>query len=192
MGFFNAAYYGTPPWDIGRPQREFVRLADAGEIRGSVLDAGCGTGENALFLASRSFEVWGIDAAPAAIQKARAKARQRGLTATFKVRDALRLDRLGRTFDTAIDSGLFHTFDDVERSKWTKSLAAALAPDGSYFMMCFSERESGGYGPRRVSQDEIRDTFAEGWRVNWIREARFEANFENGGARAWLASIARL
>ncbi|HLA47035.1 MAG TPA: class I SAM-dependent methyltransferase, partial [Thermoplasmata archaeon] len=52
MGFFNAAYAGTPPWDIGRPQPEFVRLEEAGAIKGRVLDVGCGTGENALFLAS--------------------------------------------------------------------------------------------------------------------------------------------
>lgn len=191
MGFFNTAYAGTPPWDIGRPQREFVRLTEAGEIRGSVLDAGCGTGENALFMASRGREVWGIDGAPTAIEKARAKARDRGLQATFVVHDALRLDRLGQAFDTVIDSGLFHTFGDVERTKWTRSLGAVLRPTGAYFMMCFSEREPGSWGPRRITQDEIRDTFAEGWRVNWIRAARFEANLEGNGAQAWLASITR-
>ena len=191
-GFFNDAYRGTPPWDIGRPQREFVRLEEAGEIRGAVLDAGCGTGENALFLAARGHDAWGIDAAPTAIEKAKAKAKQRGVEATFRVLDALRLDRLGRTFDAVIDSGLFHTFDDVERTKWTRSLAAVLPAGGSYFMMCFSEREPGGYGPRRVTREEIRDTFAEGWRVDWIRETRFEANLGNGSARAWLVSITRL
>ncbi len=191
MGFFNTAYGGTPPWDIGRPQREFVRLAEAGEIRGSVLDAGCGTGENALFLAAEGHEVMGIDSAPAAIEKAQAKARDRGLPAAFAVHDALRLDRLGRTFDTVIDSGLFHTFDDIERTKWTKSLAAVLRPTGAYFLMCFSEREPGLWGPRRVTREEIQGTFAEGWRVNWIREARFEANLEGDGAQAWLASITR-
>jgi len=192
MGFFNDAYRGTPPWDIGRPQREFVALEAAGAVRGSVLDVGCGTGENALFFASKGHEVWGVDAAPTAIRKARAKAKARGLDVTFRVHDALRLDRLGRTFDTVIDSGLFHTFDDVERTRWTKSVAAVLPPNGVYLMMCFSERQPGDWGPRRVTREEIRWTFAQGWRVDRIREARFEAAVDDGGAHAWLATIARL
>jgi len=61
MDFFEKAYHGTPPWDIGRPQREFVRLEEAGKISGDVLDVGCGTGENALFLAGCGHAVWGVD-----------------------------------------------------------------------------------------------------------------------------------
>ncbi|HZP89453.1 MAG TPA: hypothetical protein VFC04_00470, partial [Actinomycetota bacterium] len=54
--FFETAYGGSPAWDIGRPQPAVVRLEEAGEITGSVIDLGCGTGENALFLASRGHE----------------------------------------------------------------------------------------------------------------------------------------
>jgi len=56
-GLFEEAYLSLPPWDIGRPQREIIRLAEDGEIQGAVLDAGCGTGENALFLANLGYEV---------------------------------------------------------------------------------------------------------------------------------------
>src|SRR5512136_303460 len=115
MGFFDAAYQGTPPWDIGRPQKEFVGLVRNGEITGSVLDIGCGTGEHALFFAEEGHEVWGIDSAPRAIEKAQEKAGQRGLRVHFLVLDALQLSRLGRTFDTATDSGLFHTLSDNDR-----------------------------------------------------------------------------
>jgi len=191
MGFFDAMYEGTPPWDIGRPQREFVRLEAAGEIKGSVLDIGCGTGENALFLAGRGHEVWGIDFAPTAIEKAKAKAKQRGLKATFRVADALQLQKLGRTFDAVIDSGLFHTFDDGDRSRFPRSLASVLPPGGRYLMMCFSEREPGDLGPRRVTQAEIRETFTKGWEIESIRPSKFEAIVEGGGAEAWLARIAR-
>lgn len=58
---FNPAYRGTPPWDIGRPQPDFVRLEAAGEIEGSVLDVGCGTGEHVLYLAARGHDAWGVD-----------------------------------------------------------------------------------------------------------------------------------
>jgi 2-polyprenyl-3-methyl-5-hydroxy-6-metoxy-1,4-benzoquinol methylase len=83
MDWFDEAYSGTPPWDIGRPQGEFVRLAESGAIRGDVLDVGCGTGENALYLASLGHVVLGIDAAPHAIEKARKKSEERGIQVTF-------------------------------------------------------------------------------------------------------------
>jgi len=191
MGFFDEAYEGVPPWDIGRPQNELVRLAEAGEIRGKVLDIGCGTGEHVLFLAGRGLEVRGVDASARAIKKAKSKAASRRLAVRFDVGDALHLERLDEKFNTIIDSGLFHVFEDGERPAFTASLAEVLRPGGTYFMMCFSEHEPNWGGPRRVTQKEIRATFAEGWRVNWIREARFETNLEAGYAKAWLSSITR-
>src|SRR4051794_19806995 len=89
--FFQGAYEGAPPWEIGRPQGDVIRLAERGEFKGAVLDIGCGTGENALFLASRGLEVMGIDSVEAAIEKARAKAAERKLNATFEVGDVLNL-----------------------------------------------------------------------------------------------------
>ncbi len=80
---FQKSYLGPAPWDIPGPQPAFVGLEEAGAIHESVLDAGCGTGENALYLASRGHEVWGIDFVPVAIERAREKAKQRGLTAHF-------------------------------------------------------------------------------------------------------------
>ncbi len=190
MDFFESAYEGTPPWDIGRPQKEFERLADDGEIRGKVLDAGCGTGENALYLAGLGFEVWGIDAVSTAIEKAKEKAVERGVTVTFLVFNALKLKLLKVRFDTVIDSGLFHVFSDEERPIYAASLSSALNPGGKYFMLCFSEHEPGAYGPRRVTQDEIRSTFGNGWIINYISEAELESTF--GGVKAWLSSITRL
>ncbi|MCL5960690.1 MAG: class I SAM-dependent methyltransferase [Chloroflexi bacterium] len=191
MFSFETAYQGTPPWDIGRPQKEFVRLAQAGEIRGAVLDVGCGTGENALYLARLGHEVWGIDSAPSAIARAREKAKQRGIVATFRVGDVLDLQRLDRTFDTVIDSGLFHALSDEERAIFARGLAAVVRPGGTYYMLCFSEHEPGSEGPRRVKQDEIRATFTDGWKVNYVRAAQLESNLHPRGIRAWLASITR-
>jgi len=190
--FFDSAYAGTPPWDIGRPQRAFVSLEEAGEIQGPVLDVGCGTGENALYLSSRGHEVWGIDGSPTAIEKAKAKAHERRLDVRFVVRDALKLSRLGRQFNTVIDCGLFHVFDDEERPMFVKSLASVLRPGGRYYMLCFSEREPGSFGPRRVTRAEIRNAFRTGWQLNSIREARFESHFGPEGAWAWLSSLTRL
>lgn len=189
--YFDAAYQGSPPWDIGKPQAEFVRLEQAGEIKGDVLDIGCGTGENALYLAQAGHEVWGIDLVPLAIEKAKAKAVERALKATFLVWNALELAGLKRSFDTAIDSGLYHSLPVSEHSRFLGSLRSALRPEGTYFMMCFSDRQPGTLGPRRISQEEIRATFTARWRINYIRQAYFESNLE-GKAQAWLSSITRL
>ena len=191
MDFFDSAYKGTPPWDIGRPQKEFVELVRRGEITGSVLDIGCGTGEHALFFADEGHEVWGIDSAPLAIRKAREKAEGRGLQVHFLVLDARDLSRLNRTFDTATDSGLFHTLSDEDRPVFVDNLAAILSPAGKYFMLCFSDREPAGYGPRRITKREIQESFFEGWSINYIRPAIFESRTREKGPLAWLSSISK-
>jgi cyclopropane fatty-acyl-phospholipid synthase-like methyltransferase len=190
---FVEAYKGTPPWDIGRPQPAFERVAADGLVAGPVLDAGCGTGENALFLAARGLEVVGVDAVDAAIAAARAKARERGLEAEFLVHDALALGELGRRFRTVLDSGLFHTFDDAERPRYVASLAAATTLGGRMFVLCFSELEPWDGGPRRVTQAELREAFdAPPFRVTEIKAAEMATNLGGGGRKAWLASIERV
>ena len=185
---------GTPaPWDIGRPQPAFVRLADEGRLTGRVLDAGCGTGENALLAASRGADVTGIDVAPSAIARARAKASERGLTARFEVADALDLGHLSLTADTVIDSGVFHVFGDDDRARYVASLAAVLRPAGACYLMCFSDRQPGTWGPRRVREEELRAAFSDDWTVESITASTFDINPVDGTAlvQAWLAVIRR-
>jgi SAM-dependent methyltransferase len=192
---WDASYTGgsPAPWDIGRPQPAFVRLADEGRLTGRLLDAGCGSGENALLAASRGADVTGIDIAPTAIARAREKASGRGLTARFEVADALDLGRLGRTVDTVIDSGVFHVFDDDDRARYVASLAAVLRPGGACYLMCFSDRQPGAWGPRRVRADELRSAFGDGWDVESITADLFDINPMEGATQvqAWLASIRR-
>ena len=192
MYFFTSSYTGTPPWDIDHPQKEFVGLVRRGEITGSVLDTGCGTGEHALFFASEGHEAWGIDSAPLAIQKAQEKAARRGLPVHFQVLDALELSRLTRKFDTATGSGLFPTLSNEDRPVFVENLAAVLSTGGKYFMLCFSDRELFGYGPRRISEREIRDSFRDGWAINYIRAATFESRTRPEGPHAWLSSISKV
>jgi len=195
---FEEMYAGQAPWDIGRPQPLIVRLEKDGQIRGSVLDVGCGTGENAIFLASKGHETWGLDFVPVAIERAKAKAAERSVRVNFSVADALELAKIGQQFDTVIDCGLFHTFDDSERPKFVGGLAAVVRPGGWLHILCFSDKEPGTWGPRRVSQQEIRDAFAAGWKIAPIEATRFDSNeipggpsFSPGGPHAWLASIER-
>jgi SAM-dependent methyltransferase len=185
-----AADAAPPPWDIGRPQPAFLRLADRGLLSGRLLDAGCGTGEHVLLAAAHGADATGVDISPRAIERARAKAAERGLPARFEVANVLRLGQLGMTFDTVIDSGVFHVFDD-DRARYVTSLAAALRPGGHCYLICFSDRQPGGWGPRRVSQDELRAAFGDGWSVTSIEADNFEVNpgMPAPTVQAWLATI---
>jgi cyclopropane fatty-acyl-phospholipid synthase-like methyltransferase len=194
--WFDDAYEGTPPWDIGRRQLVVARLERAGEIAHRVLDVGCGTGDNAIFLAHHGHEVLGVDNAPRAVERARAKsaASRWRSKPEFVVHDALDLTGLGRSFDTVIDCGLFHSLSDEERRPFVEGLAAVLVMSGHYFMLCFSEHEPGDWGPRRIHAWEITDTFREedGFEVQAIDETRFQTRWGRRGALAYVATIERV
>jgi SAM-dependent methyltransferase len=190
---FEATYQaGDAPWDIGGPQPELVALAAEGEIVGDVLDVGCGTGENALYLASLGRRVLGVDAAPTAIARAREKAAARGLPAAFLVADALDLGRLRRRFETAVDCGLFHTFEPEERRPYATSLCEVLSPGGTLHLLCFSDEEPPGPGPRRIAQHELGDAFRGIFVVSRIRAGRLQSTIHPGGAKAWVATLTRI
>jgi len=188
---FEAAYATRPPWDIGEPQPAFAALAADGRLRGRVLDVGCGTGEHALMAAGLGLQATGIDAAPTAITIAEDKARDRQLTARFLVWNALQLRSLGEQFDTVLDCGLFHVFDDDQRDQYVEALRTALPAGGRYFMLCFSDRQPGDRGPRRVTEAEVRSSFAEGWIIDVIEAVKIDITIDPDGAQAWRVSLTR-
>jgi SAM-dependent methyltransferase len=189
---FDAIYAeGTPAWDIGRPQPAFEQLATSGHLAGRVLDVGCGTGEHALMAAALRYDAVGVDMSARAIELANAKAAERGLTARFMAADALRLVDLGEQFDTVLDCGLFHVLDDDERERYVASLAEVVPPGGRLHLLCFSEHQPGDWGPRRVTQDEIRSAFSAGWTVESIQPAVIDLTTRPAGALSWLVAATR-
>lgn len=184
---------GPPPWDIGRPQPAIVRLASEGRFSGAVLDAGCGTGENALHVVALGLSVLGVDVAETALTLAREKARDRGVKAEFATADAFYLERLGRTFETVLDCGLFHTFNSDERPGYVASLASVTKHNGTLYVLCFSD-VGPDIGPHPVSQEELRAAFSvvNGWKVASIEPERVTTRFHDNGASAWLATVVRL
>lgn len=190
---FDAQYRsGPPPWDIGRPQPFFRDLADRGRLLGRVLDVGCGTGEHALMAASLGLDATGVDASDTAIAIARRKADERGLPVRFISWDALDLADLGESFDTVLDSGLFHVLEDHDRPRFVEALRASMPVGATYHLLCFSDLEPGTWGPRRIRQDELRANFTDGWRIAQLEEAAMEMTIEPGSAHAWLASMDRI
>jgi SAM-dependent methyltransferase len=184
---------GPAPWDIGRPQPPVVRLATEGGFTGAVLDAGCGTGENALHIASLGLAVVGVDVAATALAIARAKADDRSIEVEFTEADAFHLDRLGRRFETVLDCGLFHSFDGDERPGYVASLASVTERDGTLYVLCFSD-DGPDTGPHPVSQDELRAAFSpgSGWKVTAVEPDRVQTRFHDDGAPAWFATIRRI
>jgi SAM-dependent methyltransferase len=185
---------GPAPWDTGQPQPAIVRVASEGGIVGPVLDAGCGTGENALHIATLGLPVLGVDVAETALATARAKAAERRIKVDFAAADALQLERLERTFETVVDCGLFHTFDGSERPGYVTSLASVTEHGGALYVLCFSD-EGPDTGPHPVSQEELRAAFSpgDGWNVAAIEPDRVQTRYHgDAGAPAWLATIKRI
>jgi len=194
---FESLYAGKAPWDIGKPQPPFLGVAD--RVVSPVLDAGCGTGETALFLAARGHQVAGFDFLEEPIRRARAKAIDRGVTVDFLVKDATTLADWDARFAAVIDSGLFHVFSDADRKRYVQGLKHVTKPGALLFLMCFSDEEPGTDGPRRISRADLRESFADGWDIESIQPARIEVNpeftemkFSAGGPKAWFAIIRRL
>jgi cyclopropane fatty-acyl-phospholipid synthase-like methyltransferase len=194
---FENLYAGQPPWDIGKPQKAFIDIAD--RITGSVLDAGCGTGDTSLFLAGRGNKVMGIDFLEEPIKRAKLKAIHCGSSATFLVKDATTMTDWNERFDNVIDSGLFHVFSDEDRLRYVEGLATILKPGGRLFLMCFSNEEPGTQGPRRVSKKELHDAFALGWSIESIEPVQVEVRpdlkdmtFSEGGPKAWFVSASKV
>ena len=158
-----------------------------------MLDAGCGTGENALHLAAHGLEVVGVDVAETALSCAREQAAARGLDADFAACDALHLERLGRRFGTVLDCGLFHGFDGHERRAYAASLASVTGPGATLHVLCFADAGPGPAGPHPVSEEAVRAAFTpdSGWTVARIRPDRIETRLHAQAAPAWLAEIIR-
>jgi cyclopropane fatty-acyl-phospholipid synthase-like methyltransferase len=193
---FESMYAGQAPWDIGKPQKAFIDVAD--RISGSVLDAGCGTGDTALFLAGRGNKVTGIDFLEEPIKRAKRKAGEKGLSATFLVKDCLTLKDWNERFDNVVDSGLFHVLTNEGRMTYVVGLTTVLKADGRIFLLCFSDEEPGTQGPRRVSKKELHEVFKQGWEIESIQAVKVETHpelknlgFSEGGPKAWFAIIRR-
>lgn len=186
---FSPLYEGAPPWEIGRPQPAVIALVKEGRFTGRVLDIACGTGENALCVASDGHPVLGVDGAPVAIERARAKATERGVEAEFAVADVFDIVALGREFDTALDSAFLHILGDRDtRRAYTRQLAAVIPAGGWVHLLQISERSR--WDTPKITSADIVDAFTDGWVVGEVRESGYDIT--TGTAEAWLVSMRRV
>ena len=183
---WDASYHDGPaPWDVGQPQPAIVCMASEGGFAGAVLDAGCGTAENALHVASLGLSVLGVDVAETALATARAKADDRGIEVEFASADAFELGRLVRRFEPVLDCGLFHTLVGDERPGYVASLARVTKHDGTLYVLCFSD-DGPDTGPPPIRREELRTAFclSNGWNVAAIEPDWIETRYHDDGAPA--------
>jgi ubiquinone/menaquinone biosynthesis C-methylase UbiE len=189
LSTWSASYSSVPPWDVGHPQQAFVKLVERGEMTPSrVLDIGSGPGENTIFLAEQGFSAVGIDFTPEAVDIARNRAAQHEVDAEFVQGNVLDLEQFfeANSFDYVIDSGLFHSIRSDDLDQFVRQVEHVLRPGGVYYMLCFSDKEPPGFGPRRISKEEIRETLEPSFRVEYIHDTIFESRIHHGGAKAYL------
>jgi SAM-dependent methyltransferase len=183
-GAYERRYRGPtrPRWDKEGPTAFVRALHERGAITGPVLDAGCGTGENVLYLAGRGHEVIAVDAAPTAIKRARERAQARGLSVDFRLLDARQLGDLPERFNTVIDSGVFHVLGrEGDRIKYASALARVCNASAHVYLLAFRGgplsdswiagaarsliRATTGIGTHGVSRRELTTAFGSGWLV---------------------------
>jgi 2-polyprenyl-3-methyl-5-hydroxy-6-metoxy-1,4-benzoquinol methylase len=195
MSFWDNKYRTSPEWDIGYPQPEFEELMKKSEMkRGRLLDIGSGTGENAIYFSKKGFSVFGIDIVGKAVNTAKLKAKDQNVNVNFLVRNILdkQLQFEIGEFDNIIDSGLFHVMTDQERPIFANQIWNLLRFGGTYFMLCFSDKEPPGGGPRRITKLEIKQTFSPLLKINYIRSASFAAKGNITRFKAYLASLSKM
>ena len=184
---FDRAYEGTPSWDTDQPQPAVVRAAEAGLFGHAVLDAGCGTGEDARMLATRGHDVIGVDFSPRGIERALAGP---ATTARFQVADVRDLAAIGfraggSRVDTVLDVGCFHALAPADRPTYAASVGGALWSRGTLVLFCFSDRNAFAGGPARLSEAELRGVFADGWTIESLEPETLESPREPGSVGVW-------
>jgi len=165
------------PWNIGEPQPAIAALIDSGRVSGEVLDAGCGVGETALYLAARGYSSVGLDLSPTAVAQPRRSAQDRGLTAEFAVADITSFTGYDGRFGTVIDSTLFHSIPVASRSPYLAAIAKASAPGALLHVLVFTKELDfpEGEGPNTVDEPELRAAVEEYWSVESVVPSSVEA-----------------
>jgi cyclopropane fatty-acyl-phospholipid synthase-like methyltransferase len=184
-----------PPWDVGRPQPAIRALVTSGGFTGRVLDVGCGYGENALLIAASGLSVTGLDLDAEGLRRAVEQARERRLDgrASFLRFDVRKLAGLGETFDSVLDSLVFHSFEGQARQDYVAGLFSVLPPGGRLHVLCYSDQHAGPPNPpHRVSLADIHDAFTDGWTVDEVRETTCISNLAPDGIASWLVTCTRI
>jgi SAM-dependent methyltransferase len=159
--------FGFTPWD-GHPLASSLRNLIEGNgapalPAGSALELGCGTGDNAIYLAGHGWDVTAVDFVRKPLDQARAKAGAQNVAVRFEQADVTQLSSSGVGSDFALitDNGCLHAMSDSDRDAYVREVSAAAAPDGRLLIMALPPGVRRGV--RGVDQAEIERRFATDW-----------------------------
>jgi SAM-dependent methyltransferase len=180
--FFHLMYWRKPPWDTGISPPELIAFMES-HLPGRALDLGCGTGTNVITLSKAGWEAVGVDFVGKAVRKARQKAHQAGIQASFYNDDVTHLDKIEGRFDLILDMGCFHSLPPDDRQAYINNVERLLAPKGTYLLYAFlkeNDQEDRGLGPadlqalgKRFSLLERQDGSERGFRPSaWFKFSR--------------------
>jgi len=172
------------PWDIGRAQPAVVALTEKGAFSGSVLDIGCGLGDNSIHLASSGLDVTGVDSAPSAVRTAKERAAAQDVPANFLVADATSLEGIDDRFDSILDSGLYHCLKPEDRKPYVAALARVGRPGATLHLFSFTSDLPEAFLVT-VGEDTLRGDFVAPWTIESLTRARYQTalNLEQLRAR---------
>jgi len=185
------------PWDTRRPEPRLTELVTALDVpRAVAMDMGCGTGDNAMWLAQNGFETIGVDLSAVAIETARARAGEAGLNnvrfESGSVLDELPVER--GSVGVVLDRGCFHAIGDDDRGLYARRVAEALAPGGWWLMMCGNadeQRAEGEEGPPQLSATRIAGVVEEHFEIHALERSRFTASDGQAKRMAWRGVLRR-
>jgi SAM-dependent methyltransferase len=190
---WDADYRGAnpPAWDIGRPADELQRLVKEGGVRKCrAVDLGCGSGTDAIFLASQGFEVTGIDISPTALGQAEEKARNAGVSVRWVLADVTSPPRVG-PFDFIYDRGCYHNVRDQNLEAYLDTLHR-FSHEGTKVLLLSARREAqASAASSGVTEEELRFDFSSGFELESLRQIMLESNESVGKAPGWCALLKR-
>lgn len=156
------------PWELGRPREVLVELIESGKVKkGKALDICCGASTNTVYMASKGFEVSGIDISPRAIEIAKEKAKAAKVKIRFIVGNALHLPFEDEEFDFIFDMGCFHHMLPDDRELFIKGVYRTLKAGGKYLLTCFSYKN--GYSWNNFTKEDIIRYFSDYFKIEDIK-----------------------
>ena len=187
---FREAYKegSTPPWDIGRADFNLLQTVTTRPIPPcKALEIGCGTGDNALWLAEQNFEVVGVDFSEIAITKAREKAAKANVTCMFAVLNFLKTHVDGAPFGFVFDRGCFHVLDSADdRETSAEQVNSYLAENGLWLSLIGSADEQQlTEGPPKLTARDIVGVVEPFFEILSLTSSHFEAHLP-ATPRAWV------
>jgi methyl halide transferase len=183
---------GTPPWETGLPAAELVRLLDEGAIpRGTVLEVGCGSGANAIYLLRRGFEVTAVDSSPIAVERARVRAEHEDTLPRFVLADIFEFALTAGQFDFVLDVGLYHFIRQFDLDKYLDALWRVTRPGSFYLTLAGAKGEHAEGGPPQVGKRQIHRELGRLFEIVELQHCHLESPRSRDGYLAWSCLMRR-